>query len=223
MRDRIKAAATELFIRHGLASLSLGAVADQVGMSRPAIHYHFKTKARLAEEVLEEYARINLDHSRSTWLDPKVPLGDKFAASLEFTRQRYLKYNPSGKGDRPWSLFARIYQESDHMTAAMAATLRNAAQEQQTYFHVAVEMAVVRGELVADTPASEVALQLVGLVNQAGWFTWTSSGFSTVERLYRVTLDSLQRAWGVKEAPKAAVRRSARAGGTARSHPVTDT
>lgn len=207
MRDRIKEAATELFIRHGLANLSLGAVADQVGMSRPAIHYHFKTKALLAEEVLEEYARMNLDHSRAIWLDPKVTLAEKFDASLAFSRQRYLKYNPSGKGDRPWSLFARIYQESDLMTPAMASTLRNAAQEQQTYFKVAVEIAVVRGELVADTPAAEIALQLVGLVNQVGWFTWSSSGFGTVERLYRVTLDSLHRAWGMRARPAAKVAR----------------
>lgn len=209
MREKIKLAATELFIRHGLSNLTLGAVADQVGMSRPAIHYHFKTKARLAEEVLEDYARANLDHSRSIWLDPKISLQRKFAASLEFSRQRYLRYNPSGRGDAPWSLFARFYQESDLMTAPMIATLKNAAREQQTYFGVAVEMAVVRGELAADTPTADVALQLVALVNQVGWLTWSSSSFTPVEQLYAATLRVLERSYAVRAAAKRPPARAA--------------
>ncbi len=197
MRDKIKAAAKDLFIRHGLGSLTLGEVADAVGISRPGIHYHFKTRTRLAEEVLQDYARANLDQSRAIWLDPKVTLSEKFARSLDFSRRRYLQYNPSGRGDRPWSLFARFYQESELMTPAMIAVLKNAAREQETYFGVAVEMAVVRAELVPDTPAAEVALQIVALVNQVGWLTWSSGSFSAVERLYQATLHGLARAYAV--------------------------
>lgn len=196
MRDKIKAAAIDLFIRHGLGNLTLGVVADEVGMSRPSIHYHFKTKARLAEEVLEDYARANLDRSRSIWLDPRASLRDKFERSLEFSRQRYLKYNPTGRGDRPWSLFARIHQESELMTPVMVTLLKGAARDQEAYFGVAVEMAVAHGELVDETPPAEVALQIVALVNQVGWLTWSSGSFEVVERLYAATLHGLERAYG---------------------------
>jgi TetR/AcrR family transcriptional regulator, transcriptional repressor for nem operon len=198
MRDKMKAVATELFIRHGLANLTLGAVADQIGISRPSIHYHFHTKSKLAEEVLEDYARVNLDHSRSIWLDPKISLQEKFDASLEFSRRRYLRYNPSGKGDRPWSLFARFYQESDLMTPQMIACMKNAAREQQAYFGVAVEVAVLRGELVQGAPAADIGLQLAAMVNQLGWLTWSSSSFAPVEQLYGVTLRHLQSAFGAQ-------------------------
>lgn len=219
MRDKIKAAAKDLFIRHGLGNLTLGVVADTVGISRPSIHYHFKTKSRLAEEVLEDYARANLDQSRSIWLDPKVTLREKFSRSLDFSRKRYLMYNPSGRGDRSWSLFARFYQESDLMTPAMVAVLKNAAREQETYFGVAVEMAVVRGELVAQTPAAEVALQIVALVNQVGWLTWSSGSFAAVERLYEATLHGLERAYDVVRTARspAPVSARGRAGGKAAS------
>ena len=204
MRDKIRAAATDLFIRDGLADLTLASIADRLGISRPSIHYHYRTRTVLAEEVLEGYAHVNLDHSRAIWLDPKVTLAQKFEGSLEFARQRYLRFNPSGEGDKPWNLFARFYQEGERMSPKMVQTLKNAASQQQTYFRVAVDMAVVRGELEAHAPTGDIALQITALVNQTGWLTWSGSSFAPVEQLYRAILRSLELAYGVRGAGGAA-------------------
>lgn len=211
MRDKIYQVAKDLFMRHGLGQLTLGMVAERAGISRPAIHYHVKTKARLAEEVLEDYARSTLGHSRTIWIDPNASLRQKFERSLAFFRERYLHYNPGGRGDLPWSLFSRFYQESELMTPVMVSTLRSAARELETFYQVAVEMAIMRGELRAGTPAADLALQLVAMVHQVGWLTWCHARFEPVEQLYASTLKLWEAAYG--PAPVA----DAQATGTARA------
>ena len=74
--DAILAAAAQLFQAQGYARTSMQDIADAVGMSRPAVYYHFKNKdellARLVEDVTvrtqREAARIaatagNGDHA----------------------------------------------------------------------------------------------------------------------------------------------------------------
>lgn len=44
-------AAVKLFIRDGFENTSMSAVAAEAGINRPALHYYFRTKDRLYEEV----------------------------------------------------------------------------------------------------------------------------------------------------------------------------
>lgn len=53
-RGRILETATRLFARQGFASVSLRAIAERVGMTKPSLLYHFPSKDRLREEVLGE-------------------------------------------------------------------------------------------------------------------------------------------------------------------------
>ncbi len=52
-RDRILAAATTEFARAGLHAARLEDIANQAGIQRPSLLYHFSTKEELYEEVVE--------------------------------------------------------------------------------------------------------------------------------------------------------------------------
>jgi AcrR family transcriptional regulator len=68
LRERIAAAAQELYLRDGIEGFSMRKVADLVGVSAPAIYRHFKNREELLDEIvvsglklLEDYLRPALD------------------------------------------------------------------------------------------------------------------------------------------------------------------
>ena len=52
--DAILAAAAQLFRSQGYASTSMQEIADAIGMSRPAVYYHFKNKEELLGKLVED-------------------------------------------------------------------------------------------------------------------------------------------------------------------------
>ena len=52
-RDRLTAAAVELFTRHSFAGTSLQMIADELGFTKAAIYHHFRTRDQLLLAVLE--------------------------------------------------------------------------------------------------------------------------------------------------------------------------
>ncbi len=54
-RQQIEAAATEAIKHGGLSSVSFRTLADEVGVKSSSVHYHFATKADLAEAVVRGY------------------------------------------------------------------------------------------------------------------------------------------------------------------------
>jgi AcrR family transcriptional regulator len=61
----IAGAALELFLTRGLAAVSLGDIAERVGVTKAAVYHHYKTRDALVLEVfrplLEELARLDED------------------------------------------------------------------------------------------------------------------------------------------------------------------
>jgi AcrR family transcriptional regulator len=53
-RNSILDAATELFARQGFAGVSLRAIAERVGITKPSLLYHFASKDVLRESVLDK-------------------------------------------------------------------------------------------------------------------------------------------------------------------------
>lgn len=60
VREQILVAATRLFAQRGYAGTSIQAIADAVGITKPTLVYHFKSKDGLREAVLDAL----LDHWR---------------------------------------------------------------------------------------------------------------------------------------------------------------
>jgi AcrR family transcriptional regulator len=57
-RDKIAAAAQELYLREGIDGVSMRKVADIVGVSAPAIYRHFRNKGELLNEIVVEGLKI---------------------------------------------------------------------------------------------------------------------------------------------------------------------
>jgi AcrR family transcriptional regulator len=55
MREKIMTAARALFIRHGYHGLAMRQIAEALGVSKPALYYHFKDKEALFLAILNDY------------------------------------------------------------------------------------------------------------------------------------------------------------------------
>ena len=64
---QIVAAAKRVISRKGYAQTSLKDIADEAGMSKGAIHYHFPTKEALVAKVLEAATDAVAERTREAW------------------------------------------------------------------------------------------------------------------------------------------------------------
>lgn len=52
-RERIQDVARELFVRQGVQRTSLQDIADRLGITKPALYYHFSSREELVRSILE--------------------------------------------------------------------------------------------------------------------------------------------------------------------------
>lgn len=212
MRARIKSLALDLLIQHGYRGVSFGDMAKALRTTRANIHYHFGNKQNLVQEVLEDYVEATLAALREVWTTPGLTLACKIEAMVEFSRKRYAKYNPPGKKGRPWSLIARMRQDSDALTPKCRAALRRFGKELYDCIVVAIEDAKTRHEFAASMPVEDIALQLVSIANSAGPITQDAGDFDRLEQLYAAFARIMTQAFGQGGAARgsASVRRNPR-------------
>ena len=67
-------AAMRVLARQGYAHSSLMDIANEVGMSKGAVHYHFPTKESLITQVLETAVDAVAERTRSAWIPGENPL-----------------------------------------------------------------------------------------------------------------------------------------------------
>ncbi len=205
MREQIKAVAAELLIRHGVRGLRFGDVAERLLITRANIHYHFGTKRNLVQEVVRDYVASTLEELASLWQDPALAYQEKARRMMEFNRARYARYNPTGQSGRSWSLISRMRLEADQVTPETRKALQSFTASIETFIEDAVEDAVARGELVASAPTTDIAVQLIAIVDSAGSITQDGGSFDRLERLYTAYLHIIDHAYGAK--PKLAAHR----------------
>jgi AcrR family transcriptional regulator len=80
-RERIRAVARELFARQGIKQTSLREIAERVGITKPALYYHFDSREALVRSIVqplidETDAFVAEREHRPT--DPRTLLGDYF-------------------------------------------------------------------------------------------------------------------------------------------------
>ena len=217
MRESIKAVAAELLVRHGYRGLRFGDIAARLGTTRANIHYHFGTKQKLVEEVVDDYLGETLARFGAIWTAEDASFADKIRGTMEFNRERFGRFNPDpGDGGKPWSLIARMRLERDLLTERTNAGLRDFGVELDSMITGAIELAKRRGELVPEAPARDVALQLAGIAHSAGSITQDSGGFDALEQLYlgfaRIVTHAYGGAAGRAAGKARAASRLARAG-----------
>jgi TetR/AcrR family transcriptional repressor of nem operon len=196
MRDEIKGVATELLIRHGYQGFRFREIADRIGITRANIHYHFGSKQKLVDEVVCDYVASTLARIEPVWMDDGLTLETKIRTMMEFNRERYMRYNPSGATGRPWSLIARARLDRELVGAEARQTTIDFGIAMERLVRRAVRRAIEQGELVPDTPVKDVALQLVAIVNSADPITQDAGSFERLEQLYRGFARILLHAYG---------------------------
>ncbi|MGE0006231.1 MAG: TetR/AcrR family transcriptional regulator [Parvibaculaceae bacterium] len=202
MRTQIKVLAEELLIRNGYRGMSFGIIAAKLKMTRANIHYHFGNKSSLVEEIIEDYVRTTLEGLRGIWAAADLSFTEKIALMTEHSRRRYLKYNPPGKKGRPWSLIARMRQDSECLTPNGRISLQRFGKDLNSYITVAIETAKAKGEFVDTMPTEDVALQLVSIANSAAPITQDAGDFERLEQLYAGFTRIISVAFGTPETQK---------------------
>lgn len=211
MRDQIKALAKDLLIQRGFRGVSFGDLASALNTTRANIHYHFGNKQKLVSEVLDDYIEATLAEQKQVWTRPGVTLVERIGQMTEYSHRRYLRYNPPGKSGNPWSLIARMRQDSDALTPKDRASLQRFGKELQAAIAAAIEDAKARGEFIASMPVQDVTLQLVGLANSAGPITQDAGNFDRLEQLYTGFTRIIVQAFGTPGATTSAARAPQRA------------
>jgi TetR/AcrR family transcriptional repressor of nem operon len=196
MRDQIKDLALELLIKHGYRGVSFGDLADALKTTRANIHYHFGNKEGLVEQVLEEYVDVTSTQLHSIWTESDVSLFDKIDSTVEYSRKRYLKFNPRGHAGHPWSLISRMRQDSDALTPRGREALQRFGKNLFASIVFAIEDAKDRGEFDTSMPTDDIALQLVSIANSAGPITQDAGNFDRLEQLYLAFARIITHAYG---------------------------
>lgn len=208
MREQIKELALDLLIKHGYRGVSFGDLATELKTTRANIHYHFGNKEGLVEEVLEDYVRITSEQLNQIWTERGVPFVDKIRATVEYSRRRYMKYNNRRDTGHPWSLIARMRQDSDALTPAGREALLRFGRDLYASIASAVDEAKAAVEFSESMPTDYVALQLVAIANSAGPITQDAHDFQRLEDLYMGFARIIEHAYGAGgEAARSAARR----------------
>ncbi len=194
MKDEIKHVTIALLLRHGYQGLRFRDIAEQLGVTRANIHHHYGNKLNLCEEVIVEYVDRTLEAWTANWTGDST-LFEKVEGMMESNRKRYLQFNPTGRTAHPWSLIGRMRLESNVIGPRAREALANFASELNRLVIAGVEQAVVNGELSADAPRADIALQLVAIADSAGWITQDGGDFSRLEQLYRSVIRIVDNAY----------------------------
>ncbi|MFZ4806548.1 MAG: TetR/AcrR family transcriptional regulator [Hyphomicrobiaceae bacterium] len=202
MRDEIKEVATELLIRHGYQGFRFREIADRLGTTRANIHYYFGSKQRLVDEVVCDYVGATLRLFEAAWNDDSRSLRDKIHWMMEFNRQRYLRYNPTGATGHPWSLIARSRLDRALVGSGARQTTLDFGDAIERLVRRGILRAIDQGELVPSTPVADVVLQLVAIVNSADPITQDAGSFARLEQLYLGFSRLLLHAYGAPATPR---------------------
>lgn len=183
MKDEIKEIATELLIRNGYQGFRFRDIADYLKITRANVHYYYGSKQNLCEEVIVSYVEQTLASWETNWKSDKS-FEDKIRGMMESNRQRYLRYNPTGKTAHPWSLIGRMRLERDVIGPRAQKALAQFGVVLHELVIEGIERAIVSGEFSEEIPKDEIALQLVAIANSAGPITQDGGSFDRLEQLY---------------------------------------
>lgn len=194
--EQIAAVATDLFIRNGYHGVSYLGIGKALGITHSNVHYYYRTKPALAEAVLRRVSRETLMATEAIWTDRATSLAAKFVRMRDWTFSSYLRFNPAGRGGRPWGLLSRFSMEADALTLEMRQTIRATLRHLEDDIRAGVRMAVESGELAKDAPVDGITLQIASVMYQSGWLTRHAAGFARLDELLCLTIAGLLRAYG---------------------------
>ena len=159
-RAAILDAAMKLATVEGLDGLSIGHLADQIGMSKSGLYAHFGSK--------EELQLATIDAASETFVSNVIEPARSASgvARLEALADAFLSYLerrvfPGG------CFFAAAQAEFDTHPGAVREKLRESGRRWHAYLEQQVHGAQERGELRADEDAGQLAFELDAMLKMA--------------------------------------------------------
>jgi len=155
-RSRIIAEATRLFSEKGYSATSMREVAEAVGITKPALYYHFSSKEVLYQETIREH----MNHYRSVILQTIEEQGSlrQRMANVIATHLRRVQEHPE-------VMLLLLTAEHRPEKDAPDIDILSAHQENLRLMTQLLDGGVQRGEVRPDQDLQAVAISLVGLVN----------------------------------------------------------
>lgn len=184
MRERIKEVARDLLIMNGYRGLRFGDIAERLQTTRANIHYHFGTKSKLVDEVIDEYLKFTIGEMGAVWKSD-MPYEEKVVATMELNRRRYLRFNKgNATGGAAWSLISRMRLEANLLSKKARLQLRDFSKRMEQFVVKAIDQAQANREIAADAPIQDIAVQIVSIIDSAGPITQDAGSFARLEHLY---------------------------------------
>lgn len=169
-------AAMELASVEGLASLTIGRLAERTGISRSGVFAHFRSKERLQAETIAAAEAIFEREVLAPGLDAPDGLGQ-----IEGFCEAYLSYVerqvfPGG------CFFAQLLAEFDAPEGPVHDRVVTLQQRALGLLEGLITLAQERGELDTDVDAAQLAFELYGPLELANYLSTLFRDPSVVER-----------------------------------------
>src|SRR6218665_1246904 len=196
-KERILQVAQRLLVQHGYGGLRFADIADDLGITRASIHYHFGSKQALVELIVSSYLEDTLRRFEKIWTDPGLSYAQKVHGTAAYNYWRFKQYNDKPGGTRPWNFIDRLRGDanlinSDSARSALLVSLN-------AYVHGAIRLAQSRQELLDSAPVEDIAVQITSIIDCAGSITLQRGGYPVLESLYRAHLRTVIAAYGTDE------------------------
>lgn len=178
-RDRILAAAYELFYRHGFVRVALDEIAEKAGVTKRTLYYHFRSKDDLLAAALEQHSKLALARVR-TWYTtlPEDPVAaidalfaelGRWAADPNFEGAGYtrLVMELADLPGHPARAVARRHKATvegwlaDELARRNVATAKECARKITILFEGAMSLALIHGDASFAGSAAEIGRRLV--------------------------------------------------------------
>ena len=160
VRRAVLEAAAELFAERGYGGTTLRDVANVLGMSRPALYYHFESKEKILEAIVEELTlateRQLATIAKEDGADPEVAL----RLVMESTTQWLLNHQ----------IFFRVLDRSEaELPPDVRASNEVSKKTILEYFVRIIERGIAVGKFRPIDP-HVAALAISGMRNWAAWW-----------------------------------------------------
>jgi len=199
LQETILTVGTDLFIRRGYKAVSFLVIAKELGITHSNVHYYYRTKADLAEAVLEAYVARTIADFRAIWTTETSDLHSRFVQSRDWIWRQYVKFNPGGVGGHNWGLLARFAGEAETLTPAMRQRLAATLTTMDGLIGAGIDIAVRHGELSTVIPKHALVLQISSLLHTSRHLTRIEGNFERLDELLKWTLDVILRAYGTHQ------------------------
>ena len=193
-RERIKAAARDVYVLRGYDGFSFADIAAAIGTTRANIHHHFGTKQALVEELVEGFVDDAAARIAAHWAAPG--LAAALHRQLADLRRFYLRYNAAPDDRNVWSPLSRLRLDLPALGPLAQRALERADRHYDATITQAVRAAIAAGELRAGTPVADVARILRVTILSCAPMTQDTGRFDELEQLFGALERTLLAAWG---------------------------